>query len=49
MTEWPEKSKYVKGTPPGLMTGILPRLYVAGSGELDVNGPPARSYRAAGS
>ncbi|MDQ1152473.1 hypothetical protein [Sphingobacterium zeae] len=27
-----------KGTPPGLMTGILPRLYAAGSAELNVNG-----------
>jgi len=49
MTEWPERSKYVEGTPPGLMTGILLRLHAAGSAELNVNGLPNWSYRAAGS
>jgi len=27
-----------KGTLPGLMTGISPKLHAAGSAELDVNG-----------
>jgi len=47
MKEWPEKSKYVERTPLGLMTGILPRLHAAGSAELNVNGLPNWSYRAA--
>jgi len=32
------RTKYVEGTLPGLMTGILPKLHAAGSAELDVNG-----------